>query len=199
MSLEFNPENHEYKLDGVVIPSVTQALKILSDEIYRGISEAVMAAAADRGVKVHLACELHDKGVLDEDQLDPVLAPYLAGWKKFLSETGFIVTHNEAKIWSESFRYAGTLDRVGVFADKKQERVMIDIKARAKLTAETGPQLAGYKAAFEEMHPDRKIKKRFAVNLKKDGKYEMKEYSDRGDLKTFLSCLNIKTWRDKHV
>lgn len=195
--LEFNPENHEYKLDGIVIPSVTQILNILSDAIYSGIPVSVMLAAADRGIKVHLACELWDNDMLDEEQLDPALVPYLAAWKKFKAENGFTVFNNESKVYHETYNYAGQLDRTGTFKNKA-ELTMVDIKARAKLTAETGPQLAAYKDAFENQHGE-KIKKRFAVNLKNNGKYEMKEYSDRSDLKTFLSCATIFQWRKKYV
>lgn len=186
--LIFNPENHEYRLYDKVVPSVTQALNIMSDEIYANVSENVMRVAADRGSKVHKACELWDQGELDEEQLDPILRPYLEGWKKFLKETGFQVKFNESKVWSVTNSYAGTLDRVG---DLNNKVALVDIKARARLTDETGPQLAAYKAAFEEINKKIRIRERWAVNLKNNGTYQMKQYTDREDYKDFLACLRL--------
>ena len=55
--LTFDPEKHIYRLDGFIIPSVTQVMKPLSDEKYKDVDQEVLDAAAKRGTAVHSACE----------------------------------------------------------------------------------------------------------------------------------------------
>ena len=52
--IEFNEERHEYKLDGKIIPSVTQLLKkhgLVAD--YSMVPEAILSAKAERGTLIH--------------------------------------------------------------------------------------------------------------------------------------------------
>lgn len=190
--LEFIEETHTYLLDGVRIPSVTDCTDLLND--YSAVPVQVMKAAAEFGQHVHAATELWDQGNLDEGALDPALVPWLAGWKKFVAESGFDVLAVEERVYSAKYRYAGTLDRRGILNGKP---VIIDIKTPTVVPASAGPQTAGYQQAIEEMH-GKKIKGRYAVQLKGDGTYRLYHYADKNDFNTFVSCLNVINWRNDH-
>lgn len=191
--LVFIEKSHEYFLNGVKLPSVTEILKPLSSYT-DAIPDAVMEKARDRGTKVHVATELYDLGTLDLDNLHPVLRPYLDAWIRFREETGFQPKLSEFRVYSAIYGYAGTLDRTGVL----DGQCVLDIKARAQMTPDTGPQTAAYQRALEELtdepHPGR-----YGVLLLPTGKYKLTTYKDRGDFKTFLSCLNVHNFRQKHI
>ena len=68
---------HTYRVGGIVYPSVTQIIDPahFGDEWY-----------ATRGTYIHQMIEMHVKGTLDEENLDPQLRPYLDAFKKFQVE-----------------------------------------------------------------------------------------------------------------
>jgi hypothetical protein len=196
--LEFNEERHEYKFSGVIVPSVTTILKPLID--YSMIHPELLRQASELGSMVHLTTELHDTEQLDEDDLDPILVPYLAGWKKFRREVGFVPDTVERRMYHPLHRYCGTSDRTGAIRGVK---AVVDIKKMMTLGPVIGPQLAAYK----EMHnlEGAGIEKRYALGLRPDGTYRLKEYTDPSDLPCFMSLLNIMRaqetidkWRTKH-
>lgn len=78
---KFIEENHTYWLDDIQIPSVTQ---VLPYNFFGNDSEY----NKDRGSKVHKMIELYNMKNLDEESLDPILIPYLQGYKKFVAENG---------------------------------------------------------------------------------------------------------------
>jgi hypothetical protein len=192
--LLFDEKDHSYRLDGVIVPSVTQVLKDISSFSF---DTDIMARAAAFGTAVHKSCELYDKDDLDVDSLDVSLRPYLDSWIKFKKETGFIPSMIEARVFSEKYRYAGTLDRVGVMQGKE---VLIDIKTGVPVPS-IGLQLAGYEIAAKETFSDfdfPKTIRRAACFLSATG-YKLKEYKDNNDHAIFLSYLNIYNWRNKHA
>ena len=188
--LTFDAASHTYKLAGKPIPGVTTILQPLSN--FDFVKPEVLAAAQQFGTAVHLACELWDRGTLDEAALDPALAPYLAGWKAFSAEHAVSWTRIEARVVNELHWYAGTLDREGKVDGKP---AVVDIKSGAALYPATGPQLAAYKNAVPAISP---LTKRFAVRLKPDGGYVLKEYDDRSDWPVFLSLLTLRGWCEKY-
>lgn len=196
--LTFDEARHEYHYDGVLVPSVTGILKPLVD--YSGINPDVLARASALGTMVHQTTELHDLGVLDEDDLDPILRPYLDGWKLFRHEVGFVPDTIEKRMYHPLHRYCGTSDRTGAIRGVK---AVVDIKKMMTLGPVIGPQLAAYK----EMHnlEGAGIEKRFALGLRPDGTYRLQEFTDPSDLPCFMSLLTvmraqetIQKWRAKH-
>jgi hypothetical protein len=113
--LLFDAEKHEYSLNGVIVPSVTQILEDAGVIDYSFISHATREMALHRGSMVHLACQLYDERDLVESSVDPAIVPYLNAWKRFLSETGFILETDqiEKRFYNERWAYAGTRDRRG--------------------------------------------------------------------------------------
>lgn len=191
--LTFDEPTHTYRLDGEVIPSVTTLLSPLTE--YAGIPKAVMEKAAERGNNVHKACEMFLWGTLDEDLLDEEYVPYLSAFKQFMDDTGFVVELIEERVFHKKLRYAGTVDLGGVFPGlgrrTKSHRAIIDIKTTFKLMRSVGPQLAGYNDAWSSMKTGEKFDERYALQLKKTGKYVLEPLKSKTDSNVFLSCLNI--------
>ena len=55
--LEYIDESHTYVYNGVILPSITQILKIKFGNKYDGVSENVLKRASDKGTAVHKAIE----------------------------------------------------------------------------------------------------------------------------------------------
>ena len=189
MSLSFEEATHTYRLGGRIVPSVTQILRPL--ESFEGIPVAILDAARDFGVNCHLACHLDNIGQLDEDSLDPALAPYLAAWRAFKTETGFAVTGSEARLFNKLHGYAGTADAIGALYDRL---TVIDIKSGI-VPSTVGCQLAAYQGAAESM--GLKIRRRLCVQLAGDGRYKLLEQKDPADWNLFLSAKNLFHWLQK--
>ena len=98
--IEFNKEKHEYKVDGIIRPSVTTILKDVGIIDFSGIPKNILEAKSILGTGVHIACELKDKGILDYETLDNIYLPYLAAWEKFADKYECIIIENEKKIFS---------------------------------------------------------------------------------------------------
>lgn len=164
---------------------------------YSSIPRHILDAAADRGTAVHLATELYDRDDLDEDSLDELLVPYLAGWKLFLRDTQFAPEFIEYRVWHKTHFYAGTIDRIGLL---NGERWVLDIKSTALLYPAMGVQAAAYQEAHNShVKKTDRITRRGIVQLKDDGTYHFQEYDDKTDFSVFLSYLNLHNWRAKHA
>ena len=59
--LIFYDKEHEYELNGEIVPSVSELSRFASREIYGDVNQYILDNAADRGTKVHKQCELLDK------------------------------------------------------------------------------------------------------------------------------------------
>ena len=190
--LAFNEERHEYRLGGQRLPSVTEVLDPINE--LDGIPRDVLRAAADFGTHVHIACELHDAGTLDRDQLDPALEPYLQAWEKFLADTGAKVLANEERV-CHPIGYAGTLDRV---IELRGKRHVADLKTSAAVPRTVGPQTAAYREAWLQCRKRDLCLSviRYCVHLKPDGTFRLHKLTDPSDWSIFVSALNIWRWRN---
>ncbi len=188
----FVEADHSYHLDGVVVPGVTGTLKPLTD--LSMINPDVLEAASQFGRAVHRACELHDMGKLNESALDPALQPYLAGWIKFSEDYRVTWALIEQLVYHPTLRYAGTLDRYGVVGG---EAAVVDIKSSTTLYPSVGPQLAAYQKALPPEH-QAIGQRRFALQLKGDGSYVLKPYTNPMDFSVFCSLLTLRNWCQQH-
>ena len=184
--LEFNSENHTYKLDGIKLPSVTQVIGGAGLSDFSKVNPDILKRSQAFGTATHLACMLDDKHQLDMKSLDPALFPYLKSWQKFKRDFGITdFKEIEKQVYSTKYQYAGCLDRLW-------EDALIEIKTSTSIPITAGLQLAGYQNAYEEMYKV-KIKRRLCVQLL-DGTYKMEEYKEKSDRTVFLSCLNLHNW-----
>jgi hypothetical protein len=65
--LEYIDETHTYLVNGVIVPSITQILKIKFGNKYNGISKEVLNRAAELGTAVHKSIEDYEKLGLESE------------------------------------------------------------------------------------------------------------------------------------
>lgn len=195
-ALDFDPAAHVYTLNGRRVPSVTQILDPLN--VLDGIPWSVLEAARVFGNYVHAACHLYNLGTLDWDSMDDVLASYVRGYVRFLTDSGFVVIASEERVASVKIQYAGTLDLRGVMPGKRPRRIIADIKSTATLPRTVGPQTAAYDAAYCEASGE-KQHERYCLHLKPDGYTwaPLKDGRRVQDFTLFLSALNIHRFRSE--
>ena len=194
---EFDEPTHVYRLNGVVIPSVTTILRPLYD--FRMIDPAILHAKAALGTAVHRACELLDNDDLDQETdegkagLEPI-AGYLAGYVKFKAEVRPVVLENESRLFHPVHRYAGTIDRRYTI---NRDLWDIDLKSTVAMSPLVGLQTAAYSELFKA-NGDRRRPRRGALQLFPDGKYKLWEFKDPSDIAVFLSLLNVYRFKERH-
>lgn len=162
--LEFNPETHEYILDGKKVISVTQLLTKhgLSPD-YSFVKEDVLNKASDKGRMIHEEIEEYLKtGTIG-------FTPQLAF---FMDEI-----HGEYKAWESEVMvcykdmYAGTLDLL--CKNTKGQWCIIDIKTTSKLDkASVAWQTTLYAKAIEDMRGI-KVRALYALHLSDASDYKL--------------------------
>lgn len=189
-TLDFDEPSHVYRLDGRVIPSVTQILAPLVD--YSMVKPEVLERARQLGQAVHRATELYDNDDLDEDTLSDEVYPYLIGWQKFRRECGFVPLLREARFAHPSLGFAGTLDTVGPV---KGELAVIDLKKMATLGPVVGVQTAAYKELC--VRHGFNVITRYGLSLRQNS-YQLIPYTGLTDWHCFVSLLTLHNWKQKH-
>jgi hypothetical protein len=196
--LEFEPVAHVYRWGGVLVPSVTQVLKPLTD--FSMIAVDVLERARAEGVEIHRMIELDCSDNLDSESLPEWIRPYWAAWQKFKVETGFEVVASERQMYHPTLRYAGTCDLVGrVPKISRAGLALIDVKRSLFAGPVIGLQLAAYAALWDCQPSLERIKQRFAFQPRKDSTYRLPEFTDTTDRMTFQALLTVHKWRMNHA
>lgn len=194
--LQFKSANHQYVLDGMVIPSVTQVLDLLSP--FDHVPPQMLEEARLRGTLVHKLTEVADRGEPWQDDADETaLSGYIEAWEAFKRENSVVILASEQRVYHTKYRYAGTFDRV-VTLGTSLVPVVLDIKS-GDLHNEYALQTAAYAYAFNEGRTKAEhILDRVAVALQPNGKWKMDYYPHKNmlsDFQVFLAALTITTWR----
>lgn len=205
-ALGFNDNKHEYRVNGKVIPSVTELCGPLTYSKYR-VDNAVVDQAAFRGSLIHEKTMEFDLGELPGDEMIASdVAPYLMAWKDFCRDYEPEWDYIEIPLACRTF--AGTIDRVG-WIDSRL--VVVDIKTssamdRANKIALT-MQLFGYTELLHRNSIEASFENSIGVQLKKDGKYSIinsdqvcRKYGfDPVELWLTLEKLNTLTKGERYV
>ena len=198
---DFTAESHTYTAGGQVFPSVTGILRdtgLIDTQWFDELSR-------DRGSFVHLATQFYDEGTLDAETLDERIKPYLRGYIQFRADSGFeplpILDQvsdeevlAEGRRFQNQYRYAGTIDRIGIL--KSGRKAVLDIKSGA-LHATTRLQLAAYQGLLDKPGDYTRI----VVRLSNDGKYKVTEFPVSEyvrDFHLFASCLSVVTFKKEN-
>lgn len=91
--LEYIDESHTYLYDGVILPSITQILKIKFGNKYNGVSKEVLRKASERGTMVHQSIEDYEKRNIDNPDIKE-----LRNYKFLKKRFGFECLENEIPI-----------------------------------------------------------------------------------------------------
>lgn len=184
MDITLNELTHEYKVDGQVVPSVTQIIQdILPIDLTYFKEEH-----RRRGHAVHAACHFLEENDLNWKTVHPDIIGYIKAWEKFMSDTGWKSEKMESFIAHKRLRYAGRLDRVGSFNNKKG---VLDLKTGTVEHASL--QLAGYAMAYDPIDyklPHNNLH-RWAVKLNENGTYKLHTYSNDIDFEVFEAMTKI--------
>lgn len=191
-SLSFDPDDHTYYLDGTKVPSVTQVIGSCKLSDYSQVPPDVLATKAQLGRDVHLAAELLDNHDLDDESVSDDVAPYLDGWRAFLSDYSTAFELVEEPLASEKYRFGGTIDRLARIGGTL---CLIDIKTSIG-TEWHKIQLAAYALLLREN--GHRPQFGFNIYLNPRGGFTPMRYR-AADLKAdeacFLSALNVHKWK----
>ena len=184
--IEFDNEKHEYKVEGKVIPSVTQIIYDIFPFKFGN------DFAMKKGKNGHHILEIWDKEYKDISDVFTKL--YLAAWQKFLDDfqIKFQPDWIEMPLYSKTWGFAGTLDRLG---DINEKLTIIDIKI-GQNSKTYALQTIAYSLLVEE-NLKIKVKNRWLVILNNKGKYSIIEHKNQTDKTAFLSCFNLFKWKHK--
>lgn len=192
--LTFDEATHTYYWHGQMAPNVTRVLSKLTD--YSHIPADTLARAQAEGTAVHRMADLYCRNDLDD--VPEWMAGHFEAWKRFLRESRFEVWASESRLWHPKLCYAGTTDLVGMFRDGDfaGEPSIIDIKRSFYAGRVIGFQLAAYQHAWNDslkQGDSRKVSGRYALQLRPDGTYRLRPFTEKSDFNTFLACLTL--WR----
>lgn len=138
--LTFDESSHTYRLDGRVVPSVTQILGKVYPFVYGGIPQAILERKARVGAAVHKAIELFIAGALDEDSVHSEVRPYLDSFTRWWDDVQAYEVRLEERLYSPA-GYAMTRDFVGRIEGRLW---LIDWKTTSYRGPTHGLQLTGY-------------------------------------------------------
>ena len=180
-------DKHEYRdKDGKIWPSVTQI-----------IQDAGLANqhnhdnyAATRGSYAHKACHLYDQGTLVWDTLDDTIRPYVESYIKLRELRPEEVVLSEKLIYSETFRFSGTVDKImqsGLSND------LWDLKTGA-FDPSHELQTAAYALAWQEMTGNR-IVCRYGIHLQSNGSIaKIVKHDKLNSKQIFLAAHAVVQW-----
>lgn len=178
--MTFDEATHTYKVNGLIVPSVT---KVLSDLLpcYQAKDSAWHM---QRGRAVHACAAMIARG--EPFDFDPAIHEQVLAIRRFFADLKPVVAGVERQLYSSRYRFAGTCDLIARLS-KKSALVLIDWKA--SFSPSLPYQLAAYSLAAEETL-DEHIASGVGVEIHDDGTYKMSEvYNLRRYKAGFLALL----------
>lgn len=191
----FDEARHLYMdAEGVVVPSVTQALKANGLINFDHVQPSVLEHKRQLGVLVHRAAELYDHNEDPDDyDIPDEVREYLAGYIQFRIDCGFDPTLIEARQLGElhGMVYGMQPDRAGLIND---EAHVIELKCGAAAHPAWGVQLAAYTTGLYGRGT--KVK-RAAVQLGKQFPrgYKLHPYDEPNDYQIWACSLVQTIWQ----
>ena len=192
--LKFEEKRHVYRLNGIMIPSVTTIMKPLSQTLYKGVDEDMLSKAAHKGTVVHNAIENYFLyGVEDIDMTYWLFFKAFMDWVKDYNPEPL---HNEFAVYHKALRYAGTVDMI---AEVDGKVTLIDFKTSVAVNKMlTSVQLEAYEKALAShgVHVEEKA----ILHLKSNGLYEwvVHELNDNEAWETFGALLTVNNHIKKY-
>jgi len=164
LACEFNADTHEYRIDGRVVPSVTQILTETLGNPFGWLQDREWYM--QRGTAVHAYAAMIARGQEFEPP-DERIAGKVAAVRKFFTDHEPRVWVSEKHVFSKRYQYAGTFD-LHCYIDAKA--FLVDWKSGSDIER-TRLQLAGYAVALAWVNPFHGLE----VVLRDDGTYKMSE------------------------
>ena len=189
-TIEFDAATHTYKVDGVVMPSVSKILRangFVDDRWYTD-------EGRKRGQLVAMVTELDDRGELCDGQdlqalaneRDVDLIGYLESWRAFCNAWLFETVYIEKPIYHPQWQYCGTPDRDIL----REKPAILEIKTGARQDWH-----ALQTVAYAYCCPT--FAQRFAVYLTPTD-WKLVEHTNPSDESTWLGAVTIFQWKERH-
>lgn len=194
--VEFNAEKHEYKVDGKVVPSVTDILSLIGG--YSGIPTDILNRAKERGTAVHEITEFIDYGYdLDEMEVPYEYLGYAIAYQKFINDYKPNWYGIESMTYGEidGLGYCGTIDRYGVVMGNN---AIVDIKSYKSPSREQYLSLCSQTYAYGYSKYGNDSFKTYGLFLKDNGEYRLVDCADyetkfkATGKEIFTECLKLK-------
>lgn len=143
MEVEFIEQTHQYLVEGILVPSVSEILRFIFPDKYKGVPQRVLEEKALFGNHIHEAIEAYEWGV--ETHLTDMERITFNQYLRLKEAYQIKPLEMEMIIHYKDF-YAGRLDMTAYVESVKS---LIDIKTTAKLDTESlAWQLGMYKLAY---------------------------------------------------
>ena len=146
--VEYIDETHTYLCDGIILPSITQILKIKFGNKYNNVSQDVLQRASELGTATHKAIEDYCKLGIDDGSKE------LRNFKFLQKQFNFEVIDNEVPIilfYNNEPVACGRLDLV--LGDEKLGLMLGDIKRTSVLDKEyLAYQLNLYRIGYRQSY-----------------------------------------------
>ncbi len=186
--LTLTPE-HQYFLDGVIIPGYSQIVQDLGLVDLSRINQADLEYKRQVGTAVHKAIFLYNAGKLDMDSLEGVVAEYFKSWELFckLYQPKILTEHSEKIICSVKWRYGVTPD---ILMEVKGGLTVMELKCVSAMSPVTAIQTMAQRVALEETYGI-KIKQRWGLQLKPNVMPTLTGYDSLSDDINWKSCVNV--------
>jgi len=160
--LEYYDDTHTYLVDGIIVPSITQILKIKFKNKYNRVNEKVLTRASEKGTQVHEAIEKLCQTGEVEDIKEVKNFIFLQKQYKFTTidnEVPIILFREDTPVG------AGRLDLV---LEENQELGLGDIKRTSVLDKEyLAYQLNLYRIGYQQCY-DKNITFLKGLHLRED-------------------------------
>lgn len=146
-TLEYIDVFHTYLVDGLIVPSVTQILKIKFGDKYNGVSQKTLTRAAEKGTEVHGAIERYCKEGTESDLIE------LRNFKFLKSKYGFEVLDNEVPVILFKDNEPIAAGRLDLVISMNGNTGLADIKRTTTLDKEyLAYQLNMYRIAYQQCY-----------------------------------------------
>ena len=161
--VEFLEDEHIYLCDGIILPSITQILKIKFCNKYDGISKEVLQRAAELGSAVHQAIEDYEKY-----KIDNIGCTELRNYKFLKKAYKFECIDNEVPVILFKDDEPVACGRLDLVLEENREIGLGDIKRTSALDKEyLAYQLNLYRIAFQQCY-GKEIKFLRGLHLRND-------------------------------
>jgi hypothetical protein len=185
--VEFIDDTHTYLVDGVIVPSITQILKVRFNKKYDGIPRETLQRASEKGTQMHEVIERWCKNGEESDLVE------LRNFKFLKRQYNFSVLKNEVPVllWHEGdIIGAGRLDMV---IEMNGQVGLADLKRTSVLDKEyLGYQLNLYRFAYQQSYGE-EIEFLRGIHLREDVRKFVKI-----PINEELTIKLIEEWREQN-
>lgn len=189
--IEFNEKDHIYMKNGIVLPSVTQIMQPLYEQVYGKADSDASDNGKSKGKEIHRAIDDYcEFGMID---ISEEYKPYLDNFIRYIDEHQYEIVASEVMLCHPVYNYAGKIDIIA--RNSKGEFVLIDNK-----TGDLQPKLHAVQLqAYTDMWSANKMPEiafKVALGLSDKG-YKEHRY-DKYDTKAksvFDACYKIYKYR----